>query len=82
MVLTEGKAAALGMGFGVVGHVVFVWRRRMSMRFSTLFPRGVPPPVAAKSKIVKKVVRISVPGVVTRLQDIGDGTMGRWSLQV
>lgn len=47
------------------------------MSFSTLFPRGVPPPVAAKSKIVKKVVRISVPIVVMRLQDIGDEMIGR-----
>jgi hypothetical protein len=77
--LTEGKAAALGMGFGVVGHVMFVWRARMSMRFSMLFPRGVPPPVIDKVRIVKRVVRISVPIVVMRLQGIGDEMMGRRS---
>jgi len=77
MVLTEGKAAALGMGFGVVGHIMFVCRGRMSMRFSKLFPRVVPPPVIDKVKIVKKVVRISVPIVVLRLQNTGDEMMGR-----
>ena len=77
MVLTDGKAAALGMGFGVVGHVMFVWRGRMSRGCSTLFARGVPPPVTDKVKIVKKVVRISVPIVVMRLQDVDDEMMGR-----
>ena len=80
MVLTEGKAAALGMGFGVVGHVMFVWRGWMSMRFSTLFSRGLPLTVIDRVKIVKKRVRISLSGVVMRLQNTGDKTMGRWSL--
>ena len=77
MVFTEAKAAALGMGFGVVGHVMCVWRGRMSRWFSTLFSKGVPPPVIDKVEIVKKLVRISVSSVVTRLQDIGDEMMGR-----
>jgi hypothetical protein len=75
MVLTDGKAAALGMGFGVVGHVMFVWRGRMSRKCSTLFSRGLPPTVIDRVKIIKKVVRILVLGVVIRLQDIGDGMM-------
>jgi hypothetical protein len=75
MVFTEGKAAALGIGFGVAGHVMFVWRGRMS-KCSKLVARGVPPPVIDRVKIVKTVVRISVPGFVMRLQDIGDEMMG------
>ena len=76
MVFTEGKAAALGIGFGVAGHVMFVWRGRMS-KCSNLVARGVPPPVIDKVKTVKKVVRISVPIVVMRLQDICDEMTGR-----
>jgi hypothetical protein len=78
MVLTEGNPAALGIGFGVAGHVMFVWRGGMSIRRSILSPSVVPPLVTAKTKIAKKDVCILLPGVkVMNMQIADDGSMRR-----
>jgi len=63
MVLTEGNAAAFGIGFGVAGHDMFVWRGKMSKRRSIWSTSGIPLPSVANVTIVKRAARILLADV-------------------